>query len=165
MSDQIHQFFPEGWVTVKDEEAGIKADFPRRPIEITFDIPFQNTPPTGHVHLYSVPTRFGVLVLSSLTSEEGAEGWLEKKKLHQFFEAILIPHLFFNPKIFDQKQAFGYALHKDDPHLASFHFTFQDHGVTKRLEGFAHARGKVLYLYFYLGNEQGFDKEMLRHFF
>lgn len=164
MAGQMSDFFPEGWVTVKDEAVGIKADFPHRPIEMSFDIPFQNTPPTGRVHLYSVPTRSGVLVLSSLTSKEGAEVWLEKEQLHRFFDTILVPHLFFNPKIFNQEQAFGYSLHQEDKHLASFYFTFQDHGITKRLEGFAHARGEALYLYFYLGSENEFDRELLKHF-
>lgn len=153
------------WVTLKDEETGFEVDFPRRPLDMEFDIPFQNTPPQGKIHLYSVPTQAGVLVFSTLSSDDIQEGWLQEKHLKAFFDKILVPHLFYNPKVFHDHQAFKYTPHEmDGASAAAFEITYRDHGTLKRVEGVSVVREGMLYTYFYLASDEHFDREILKHF-
>lgn len=155
----------EKWMTIEDREAGLRADFPQRPLDIIFDIPFQNTPATGHLHVYSVPTKTGVLILSTLTSPSVTTKMLEKEQLKQYFETVLVPHLFYSPKIFQDRQTFKYTSKEVEGHpAASFLFTYQDHDQQKRLEGFAFVKEHNLYTYFYLASEQNFDQNLLNRF-
>lgn len=165
MAQQHNEEHASEWVTVKDEATGLQVDFPRRPLEMTLDIPFQNTPPSGKIHLYSVPTSSGVLVLSTLTSSEILEGWLNEEHLKQFFDKVLVPHLFYTPNIFYNHQTFDYASQTFEGHpAATFHVTYLDHEVLKKLEGFAFVKDGSLYTYFYLASEKDFDQELLKYF-
>ncbi len=153
------------WMTIEDRETGLRADFPQRPLDITFDIPFQNTPATGHLHVYSVPTKTGVLILSTMTSPSVSVDMLEKSHLKQYFESVLVPHLFYSPKVFQKHQSFKYAPKEvEGQPAASFQFTYQDHDQQKHLEGFAFVKEHHLYTYFYLASEQHFDQNLLQRF-
>jgi hypothetical protein len=161
MADEVSQH----WVTVKDQETGLQADFPRHPLEMTFEVPFQNTPPTGHIHLYSVPTKTGILVASTFNSPNVNSDWLQKEKFYQFFEAILVPHFFYNPAVFQDQQQFTYEFKQmGGKKAASFHISFHDHGIVKKLEGVAMVKEHTLNAYFYIASEQAFDHEMFDHF-
>lgn len=165
MAEQIDPSSPQSWVTIKDDQTGLQADFPHYPLEMTFDVPFQNTPPKGQIHLYSVPTKAGLLVLSTFHSSEIDSEWLQKERLHQFFETILVPHFFFNPAVFQDQQVFNFQMDKiDGQESASFEFSFRDHGTLKKLEGIALVRDQTLYISFYLASEKDFDQEMLNRF-
>lgn len=96
MEQQTGPSLPIQWLTIKDEATGIRANFPGRPLEMTFDLPFQNTPAKGKIHLYSVPSQKGLLVLSTFSSSEINSGWLQKEQFHAFFEKTLIPYFFFS---------------------------------------------------------------------
>ncbi len=165
MAEQLHHPLPPLWVTIKDDETGLQIDFPHRPLEMTFDVPFQNSPPQGHIHFYSLPIQKGVLGLSIFRSVTIQSNGLHKEQLYQFFETLLVPHFFYNPEIFRHLQVFNFhptEFHGEDS--ASFQFSFQDHGVVKKLEGIALVKNQTLYVCFYLASEKDFDSETLKHF-
>jgi hypothetical protein len=153
------------WITIKDEKTGLQADFPRQPLEMTFEVPFQNTPPTGQIHFYSVPTQTEILVACTFTSPLVHSDWLQKEKFYQFLETILVPHFFFNPAVFQDQQVFTYEPTKiAGEKAASFQISYHDHDVVKKLNGIAMVKENTLHLYFYLASEQTFDQEMLKRF-
>jgi hypothetical protein len=161
MAEEISQ----EWVTIKDQKTGLQVDFPRKPLEMSFETPFQNTPPEGQIHLYSAPMPSGILVASTFTSNKVSSDNLQKKALYQFFESILVPHFFFNPAVFNDQQVFTYEPKLIAGHpAASFHFSFHDHSLVKRLEGIAMVKKHTLYVYFYLASEHAFDTEVLNRF-
>ncbi len=161
MAEQL----PKNWVTIKDEESGLQADFPHQPIEMTFEVPFQNTPPKGQMHLYSVPIPTGVLVLSTFTSPTVNANWLQKEQLFHFFEKVLVPYVFFNPSVFQDHQVFNYQSKKiKGDKAASFQISYHDHGVIKKLEGIAISKKDKLYTYFYLASEKDFDTKVFQRF-
>lgn len=154
------------WVTVKDEKTGLQADFPHQPLEMTFEIPFQNTPPIGQIHLYSMPTQSGIMVLCTYASDEIDKKWQTKDKLHYFFESILAPYFFFNPSIFKNKQVFeAHPAEILGKKGVAFDITYSDHGIIKKMEGQALVKEHTLYVYFYLASENHFDYEILNKFF
>ena len=156
---------PQNWVTIRDEQTGIQVDFPHSPLEMTFEIPFQNTPLTGQIHLYSFPTQTGILVLSIYTSQQLNDNWLKKENFYQFFETILVPHLFFNPAIFYDHQTFTYEPKQiNGEKAASFQISHRDQEDVKKLEGIAMIRENTLYTYFYLTSEKSFDQELFKRF-
>lgn len=160
MAEQLSQ----KWMTIKDEETGLNADFPRQPLELTFEIPFENTPPMGKVHLYSVPTQTGILVASAFSSPLVNSEWLQKDRLYQFFETILVPHFFFNPAVFQDKQIYTYhPTQIEGKEAASFELTYFDRDL-KKLEGIARVKESTLYIYFYLASETSFDQKMFEQF-
>lgn len=154
------------WVPIKDETIGLQADFPHQPLEMTFDIPFQNTPPLGQIRFYSTPIPTGTLVLSIFTSPAITSRWLQKEKIYHFFEKILVPHLFFDPQIFYHEQTFTHQLTKHQGEKAAFfQISYEDHGTTRKLEGIAKIHKNVFYTYFYLAPSEGFDSEIAKRFF
>lgn len=150
------------WVTIHNDEKGIRADFPHLPLEMTIELPFQNTPPVGDLHFYSAPTQMGLFVLSIWSSPLVDHNWLKKEKFHLFFETILSPHLFYDPNVFRQHQTFEYAIQAEN--AASFRFTYEDHESLKRLEGINIVKGTILYTYFYLAAEDLFDFQLFHRF-
>lgn len=165
MADPVASKDPSQWVTIQDQESGLVADFPHFPLEMEWDIPFQNTPPSGHVHLYSMPTQTGVLILSTLHSLEVTPEWIHEKKFKDFLDTILIPHLFYQPKTFYQQQVFHYTPESfDEAKGASFQISYQDHDVIKQMEGRALVKDRTLCLFFYLGSKKTFDQELYKRF-
>lgn len=152
---------PENWTLIKDSETGLEAYFPHFPLEMTFEIPFQNTPPTGYIHLYSVPTQTGVFVLSIFKSSD-SNLRLQKEIFKDFFEHQLVPRLFYYPHVFQEQQVFSYNPQGEKE--AFFTFEYQDHGVEKRLEGKTILSDQTLYTYFYLSTKEDFNKEELQYF-
>jgi hypothetical protein len=153
------------WLTIEDDKTGFKIDFPHRPLEMTFEVPFQNTPPRGQIHLYSVPMQSGLLAFSTYHSATVDSNLLQKEQFYQFFETILVPHFFFNPAVFQDQQMFHYHLNElVGKESASFVFSFLDHQVVKKLEGIALLKDQILYLSFYLASEKDFDHEVLHRF-
>lgn len=165
MAEHPQDRLSQDWVTIQDEETGIKVDFPHNPLEVTLDLPFQNTPPAGQIRVYSVPTSKGLLALSTWHPSSIKDNELTKEKLYEFFETVLIPHLFFNPAVFHQHQNFEFALKPFEGHpAASFVFSFEDHGVMKKLEGMAMNKEGTLYIPFYLAAKSDFDRQILQRF-
>jgi len=165
MAQQLHPELPQHWVTVKDEETGLRVDFPQSPLEMTFHIPSQNTPSKGLLHVYSLPNEKGILILSTFHSSSVDSKWIEKESIHQFFETILVPHLFFNPAIFQDQQIFNFqSIEIKGQESASFEFSFLDHKVLKKLEGIAQIKDQTLYISFYLASEKNFDQGLLNKF-
>lgn len=165
MSDQLHDPHSQKWVTIKNKESGLKVDFPLTPLEMSFDIPFQNTPPEGQIHVYSLPTQKGLLVLSTFHSLKMDSKELTKEKLLQFFETILVPHFFYNPSIFHDHQDFKFkSVHSENGESASFQISFLDHGIEKRLEGIALIKNQTLYIPFYLASDMDFDQTVFDRF-
>lgn len=165
MAEQSHDPLSQNWVTIKDDGTGLKADFPHHPLEITLDVPFQNIPPKGQIHVYSVPTQKGLLALCTFRSSTLKDNELSKESLNEFFETILVPHFFFNPSIFQDHQIFDFTATQFDGHPASsFQFSFQDHEVVKQLKGIALIKDQNLYIPFYLASKNDFDPQILKRF-
>lgn len=165
MAEQSHDPLSQHWVTVKDEETGVFVEFPHTPLEMSFDLPFQNTPSTSRVHVYSVPTQKGLLVFSTFHSSSFQDHQLKKEQLHQFFESVLVPHFFFNPAVFQDHQTFKFtSTQLQGQAAASFKYSFRDHGIVKKLEGMALVKDQTLYVPFYLASEADFDQKILNHF-
>lgn len=160
MAEQVSQH----WVTIKDKERGLQADFPHPPLEMTFEIPFQNTPPKGHIHLYSVPTQTGIFVASTFSSPEVSADHLQKEQFSEFFESLLVPYFFFNPAVFQDHQTFNHQFLGDQEDAISFQISYHDHGIVKNLEGRAIVKDNILYTYFYLASEKVFDPDLFKRF-
>lgn len=156
--------FPN-WVTMQDEATGLKADFPQKPVEMNIEFPFQNTPPTGQLRLYSTPTSKGLLAMSTFFSPTFNVEKLEKEKLKVFFETVLVPHFFFSPAIFQDHQTYHFHLKKiARQETASFQFSFKDQKILKKLEGIAFIQDKILYIAFYMASDHDFDSDILSKF-
>ncbi len=165
MAKQENKIPSSNWVTIQDAETGLKADFPHRPLEMTFEIPFQNIPPTGHVHLYSAPTKTGVFLLSTMTTPGVASEALTTERFKQFFDEILVPHLFYDPKVLQDPQVFNYTPRQiEGQQGAAFQIIYQDHGVKKKIEGLALKHENILCAYFYLASETAFDQDQSKQF-
>lgn len=155
----------QNWITIKDEETGLQADFPRRPLEMAFEVPFQNTPPLGQIRFYSIPVETGTLILTIFNSPKVNSDWLKKEEFYHFLENLLVPHLFFEPAVFHNQQVFAHELKKDEGEkVVSFHISYEDHLITKRMEGLAKVKKHTLYTYFYLASEETFDPELAHRF-
>ncbi len=152
----------QDWPLIKDAETGVEARFPHPPLEMTFELPFQNTPPTGYLHLYSVPTQEGVFVLSLFKSSDLSSP-LQKETFKDFFEHLLVPRLFYYPHVFQERQKFHYTPQGGETE-ASFEFNYRDHGIEKKLEGRAVWRDQILSTYFYLASKKNFNQETLEKF-
>lgn len=164
-TEQPHPLHSQQWITVKNGETGLLVDFPHEPLETTFEMPFQNTPPKGQIHIYSVPTPKGLLALSTFHSSTHHADKLSKQQLLQFFETVLVPHFFFNPSIFQDHQTFNFeSIELEGKEAASFQFSFRDHGVVKKLEGIAVINAQMLYIPFYLASEKDFDQKVFTRF-
>lgn len=155
----------QDWVTIKDEESDLEVSFPNQPLDITFDVPFQNTPPQGQLKLYSTATQTGVFILSVFRSPEVNASWLEHDPLKEFFEKILVPHLFYDPSVFRNEQTFDVQLKREgDPSSVSFQIHYLDRGMVKRVEGEGKIKNNALCLYFHLASEDVFDSALLHQF-
>lgn len=165
MAEQSHIPFSSNWVTVQDEENGLQADFPQYPVEMNIELPFQNTPPTGQLRLYSTPISKGLLAMSTFFSPTFSAEGLEKKQLQKFFQTILVPHFFFNPAVFHHHQT--YHFHTKEiagKEAASFQFSFKDNKILKKLEGIAFIQDQTFYVAFYMASDSEFDQEILSKF-
>lgn len=165
MAEQSHVPFSSNWVTMQDEDTGLRVDFPQYPVEMNIELPFQNTPPTGQLRLYSTPTSKGLLAVSLFSSPTfNAEG-LQKEQLLKFFETVLVPHFFFSPAVFQHHQTYRFhAKEIEGQEAASFQFSFKDHKVLKRLEGIAFIQNQTLHVAFYIASDPDFDPEVLSKF-
>ena len=160
MSGEAHE-----WISVKDEKTGLRIDFPHEPLNMTFDVPFQNTPPKGVVRLYSVPTQSGLLVLSIFQSSIKAKELLKKEQFMNFFSKILVPHFFYYPHVFQEQQIFEYQNMKiKELSGGIFQISYLDHEVEKKIEGCCAVDGGIFYIYFYLSSADDFDIEILKRF-
>lgn len=153
----------EDWFTISDKENELKADFPHRPLEMNFDIPFQNTPPQGRIRFYSFPLPEGTLILSIYHSKDVGQKSLKKNQFHDFFENTLVPRFFFDPLLFRNKQTYEYELQENN-NSATFKFTYVDHEEKKKLEGVAKIKKDALYTFFYIASEKHFDREIFDRF-
>lgn len=162
MAERASESLSHHWVTIQDEETGCQVNFPHAPLKITFDIPFQNTPPTESLTIYSAPTKNGILVLSTFNSSAIDAEWLQEVSFKQFFETILVPHLFYNPPVFQDHQTFCFSPQQESRSpTASFQFSYQDHGIVKKLEGRVIIKDHALCVCFYLASIKVFDDETL----
>lgn len=165
MAERINKLPSHPWVKVVDKQAELEIEFPRQPLETNFELPFQNTPSIGNIHLYSVPTNTGIFVLSTLTSSSITLASFQKEELEQVFKTILVPHLFYNPNTFYNEQVFTYTPQTiNGKSVAFIEVSYRDHDITKKLKGIAQVKGHTLCTYFYLASEQDFDEELLEHF-
>lgn len=151
------------WVALHDEETGLQAQFPHNPVEMNIEFPFQNTPPDGQLRFYSAPTSKGLLALTTFFSSTFNEKELEKEHLREFFEKVLVPHLFFDPSIFKDHQTYHF-LPKDQQGRTPFQFSFKDKGLLKQLEGIALVQEQTLYIAFYMVSKNDFDPEIYHRF-
>jgi len=161
MAQQVTDPLSHPWVKIADPVTGLEASFPQSPIEMTYDLPFTNTPPTGQLHLYSSPVPHGVLVSGILVSSTVTADWLQEKNFKNFFNSIVVPRLFYYPKVFKQNQSFQVQSNKD---LLTFDVTYQDHQTTKQMNGKALVKNHMIYFAFYLASQQTFDPQLLDYF-
>lgn len=165
MSEQSHDSLSQHWMTIIDEKTGLSVDFPNKPLEMNFDIPYQNNPPHGHMRIYSLPTQKGLLAVATFHPLTLKNNELTKEQLNHFFEEILIPHFFFDPAAFQNHPTAQFKLIKLEGHTAaSFQFSFQDREIVKKLEGTALVKDQILYIPFYLSSEVDFDQSFLNRF-
>lgn len=153
------------WKTFHDKKSGVEIAFPHSPLEMSFEVPYQNTPPRGVFHFYSEPTPAGLFALSIFHSEDVTAEWLNQEKITHFFRKILVPHVFYHPKVFENQQHFDYELIQDgNEQKAIFTISFLDHEVEKKLKGIAIIRNQFLYIPFYLASAKEFDPNLFDHF-
>lgn len=154
---------PPNWVAIHDEENGLRAEFPHNPVEMNIEFPFQNTPPKGQLRFFSSPTPKGLLALTTFNSSTFNDIELGEAHLKEFFETVLVPHLFFNPAVFNHHQTYHFQKN-DEQEKASFQFSFQDKRTIKRLEGIAVIHEQTLYVAFYMASENDFDQDVYHRF-
>lgn len=103
--------------------------------------------------------------MSTYHSSTLHDGQLAKEQLLQFFETVLVPHFFFNPAVFQDRQVYHFTpTQYEGLEAVSFNFSFVDHGTVKRLEGVALIKNQTLYIPFYLASEGDFDRKILSKF-
>lgn len=153
------------WVNVKDSVNQMRVSFPRKPLELSFDLPFQNTPAIGNLHIYSVPMEKGLLALSILDSPLLSERILQEDRFRQHFDAFVVKYLFHEPQHFQQNQSFKCTRDefKGIP-ILSFQFTYQVDKQTQMLKGAALLKNHTLYHLFYLAPKEDYDDELLKEF-
>ena len=152
------------WISFHDSHHHLKADFPHQPIAMNFDLPFQNTPPTGSLDVFSCPTRSGVYMLAIFKSSEIPNEFISTTFKKQF-EQYLISHLFFNPKIFVQNQQFkSTPITRNGLNGHSFEFSYEDEGHVKHLEGMVFLKDHTQYCLFGLAAKDHFNHHELEHF-
>lgn len=157
--------FSGHWIITHDPIDHMKASFPHKAIEMTFDIPFKNTPTQGHLHLFSSSTKTGVFLLSALSLPSVNEQILEEATFKQTFETHLVPRLFYSPQLFRRNQTFSSSPNKfkGKPAL-SFQFSYQDRLGTRILKGIATVKEHTLYTLFYLSSKMQFSESDLQQF-
>lgn len=150
------------WFTLHDQEMNVRIDFPHKPLEMSIELPFANTPPKSLLKLYSLPTHEGLFVLSIYEDPTLSSVSLNEKYIRSFFDNILVPHFFYNPQTFHDHQFF-HVTPKDEI-SSKISIEFQDHGVIKKLEGETILKGQTLYLYFYLASNDQFDQKAFERY-
>lgn len=163
MAEHAEQPNSPNWIAIHDEENGLQAKFPHNPVEMNIAFPFQNTPPKGQLRFFSSPTPKGLLALTTFNSPTFNEEELQKERLKEFFETVLVPHLFFDPSVFNHHQTYHFQNNQKRGE-SSFQFSFKDKGMTKRLEGIATIYEQTLYVAFYMASESDFDQDVYHHF-
>lgn len=165
MGEERNQETSYKWVTIQDEKTRIQADFPSKPLKMLFELPFQNTPPTDFVSVYSLPSASGLFVLSTYTSAEMKPKKISKEHLLAFFQKVLVPHFFYNPSVFNDHLEFQYEPKVIEGYEgANFNICYFDHHLEKNIEGSSFVSGNSLYVYFYLASAKDFDHEIAKHF-
>lgn len=155
------------WINVRNSENQMRISFPRKPLELSFDLSFQDKARTGNLHIYSVPMleKSGLLVLGILTAPHLTEEVLQEKQFGKHFDSYLVKYLFYHPQIFQRNQTFKRTLNEfDGMPILSFEFTYQDDEKTQMIKGAAVLRDQTLYYLFYLAPKKGYDDELLKEF-
>lgn len=155
---------PRQWIATLDSVDQMKASFPHRAIEMTFDIPFKNTPSKGHLHIFTSATQTGVFLLSALTLPFINEKILNEKNYKTAFETYLVPHVFYSPQQFQRHQTFScsHSLFKGRKALL-FQYSYYDK-QKKLLKGLSTVRGNTLYMLFYLTPQMQFNETDFQYF-
>ena len=153
------------WVLIQDEKTGLNAFFPTTPFQLTFDLPFQNTPAAGQLYLYSTSTASGLLVAGIVKSEQVEEELLKKEELRSFFENTVVPHVFFQPSVFKNQQRFEHTLKEEQGRkTATYRIFYRDGDQEKHVEGIAFIKNGALHFYLYLASEENFQQAELKQF-
>lgn len=145
-----------------DQEMEITAIFPQKPLEMRVELPFQNTPPQGLLKIYSLPTHEGLFALSLYRFPAVNSSFLSKEKMLHFFKTVLVPHFFYDPKIFENHLSFNVSLKEEGTAHISLHF--EDHGVIKKLEGKGIVKDHTLSIPFYLASENHFNEDVVKEY-
>lgn len=165
MSHAVHAKSLSDWIKIHDAKAGLEAAFPGNPIEMSFDLPFQNTPSKGNLHLYSVPLETGVIILSILKTPDISDKILTEEPFKECVDAYLVKYLFQEPHVFHQKQTFKSKKEQyEGLPLMSFQFSYWDGHHTQWMKGAAFVKDGVLYKLIYLAPKEGYDNKLLEHF-
>lgn len=149
------------WFVIQDETSGLETAFPQHPLDITYDIPFNDPAKPGKLHLYSSPVPHGVLVSGILDAPSVTQEWLEKKNFKNFFETVVIPRLLYYPKVFREDQHFDMEKETDALH---FQATYLDHDTIKKMMGIAKIKNHQLIFAFYLATADMFESDVFEHF-
>lgn len=165
MSHAVHAKNLSEWVNVQNAKDGFQVAFPRKPIEMSFDLPFQNTPAKGNLHIYSVPLDSGVVMMTVLESQGVKENILKEGQFKDCVDTYLVKYLFQDPQAFHQKQTFKSKKTKHNGlDLMTFQFSYRDGNKTQLMKGAAFLKDGVLYKLVYLAPKEGYDNELLEHF-
>lgn len=154
-----------GWITIRSEEAGFQASFPGKPIEMSFDLPFQNTPAKGSLRIYTYPMEKGVMILSILKRDSLGEEILREERFKQCVDEFLVKHLFQDPHLFHQRQSFKCRkTERNGIPLLAFQFSYKDGRQMQWMKGAAIVKNEALHTILYLAPKEGYDNELLEHF-
>lgn len=166
MANASHSDHQPKWVNIKDSDNQMRVSFPRKPHELSFDLPFQNTPATGNLHIYSLPVEKGLLALSVLESPVLNEEVLQEEIFKQHFYSFVVNYLFHEPHRFKKNQSFkGTRDEFQGIPILSFQFTYQtEDKETQMVKGAALLKNQTLYNLFYLAPKEGYDDELLKEF-
>lgn len=155
------------WTRVIHSNKQMRISFPRKPLELSFDLPFRNELGRGNLHLYSVPMskEGGLLALAVLTAPHLSEKVLEEEQFKKYFESYLVKYLFYHPQMFQQNQTFKSSLSDfQGMPILSFEFTYQEKEKIQMVKGAAVLQDQTLYYLFYLASKKGYDDELLKEF-
>ena len=154
------------WVVVQNKEGQIEISFPQPPAEMSFDLPFLNSPRLGNVHVYCTEFEKNSFILCSLKEEKSAQDFLNPAVFKQIFENKLAPHIFYDPTVLKESTAFDTKptkIHGVPALLFEMHYV--DAGTGRRLRGIALVKNEQLHTLFSVAEEVHFDEKLYDRFF
>lgn len=159
----------DSWMTIESKDETMRVAFPKKPLDLKFNIPDKKTRTNGKLHIYSTPIKkgHGLLALSILTISEINKNSLEPKQFKENFQTYLVNYLYNEPHQFNHRQKFKSRLDEfEGIPLLSFQFSYKDkdNDDPLLLKGAALIHGHKLYQLFYLAPENEYDEEILTSF-
>lgn len=135
-SENVVPTASSGWIAFADEQFGLRAELPTRPLCMQFEVPFNNDTTIGRLHLFSAPFSEGVAVIAVLDSPHQQSLVESEINFLSFFEKVLVPALFYDAHLLSRESAPSYSFKADGgTRTATFSCSYQRQGVEQLLQG------------------------------